>query len=272
MSIIRILKRLAISGPSTVYSIAKQEELAESLVHRNVKKRLLDMELVKPHSKKPWRTKLTRTTYLLTFGGLIWALSELAEEKGGKKKVYGNLANAIKIHQDFYNFPIFSELEFLEKWLRPTYLSAVLKEASKRFVTKWYMRGLAYAPVGESPYPSDFSDNSSTPPIKFATLRWLPNMAKEERLRTIEMEQMIDFGVEFLSWAQSFLVDRLEKSKNRSISAFRVQEGNKALFDFGLRVLSRRIEDKKREIEQLESMEKLFIVIQFKPPNLQMEK
>jgi hypothetical protein len=116
-SSIKIFRALADEAPLTTYAIAEKSGVAVSFVHKIVKDPKTGLEpqkIVKVYSEGTWRTGLKRTEYILTFHGLVEYFSLLFEEKQVERS---EVKRAIKKYRQFYDYPIFTEQEFLEAWL-----------------------------------------------------------------------------------------------------------------------------------------------------------
>jgi hypothetical protein len=114
----KIIKALADGAPLTVYAIAKKSGVAVSFVHKVVKRPKEGLEpqrIVRVHSERTWRTGLERVEYILTFRGLMEYFILLFEERRAKATLEAK--EAIEKYRQFYDYPIFAELECLEAWL-----------------------------------------------------------------------------------------------------------------------------------------------------------
>jgi hypothetical protein len=113
----KIIRALADEAPLTIYAIAKKSSVAVSLVHKIVKNAETGLEpqkIVKAYSERTWRTGLKRVEYILTFHGLMEYFSLLFEEKQVERS---KVRSVVKKYRRFYDYPIFTEQEFLEAWL-----------------------------------------------------------------------------------------------------------------------------------------------------------
>lgn len=116
-SSMKIIRTLADEAPLTIFTIAKKSGVAVSLVHKIVKDPKTGLEpqkIVKVYSESTWRTGLKRIEYILTFRGLVEYFSLLFEEKRVERS---EVKKVIKKYRQFYDYPIFTEQEFLEDWL-----------------------------------------------------------------------------------------------------------------------------------------------------------
>jgi hypothetical protein len=114
----KIIKALADEAPLTVYAIAKKSGVAVSFVHKVVKEPKVGLEpqkIVKVHSERTWRTGLERVEYILTFRGLMEYFTLLFEERRAKATLEAK--EAIEKYRQFYDYPVFAEIECLEAWL-----------------------------------------------------------------------------------------------------------------------------------------------------------
>ena len=114
---VKIIRALAHEEPLTVYAIAAKTGVAVSFVHKIVKDPKTGLEpqkVVKVYSERTWRTGLKRTEYILTFRGLVEYFNLLFEEKQVERS---EVKSVIKKYRQFYDYPIFTEQEFLEAWL-----------------------------------------------------------------------------------------------------------------------------------------------------------
>jgi hypothetical protein len=113
----KIIRTLADEAPLTIYAIAKKSGVAISFVHKVVKEPEIGLEpqkIVRVYSEGKWRTGLKRVEYVLTFRGLVEYFNLLIEEKQVERS---EIKRAIKKFRQFYDYPIFTEQEFLEAWL-----------------------------------------------------------------------------------------------------------------------------------------------------------
>ena len=114
----RIIEALADEQPLTVYGVAKKSGIAVSFVHRVIKQPkvgLKALNIVKAYSSGTWRTGLERVEYILTFRGLLEYFNLLFEKKRTKETF--KIREAIRKNGRFYNYPVFSEIDYLEAWL-----------------------------------------------------------------------------------------------------------------------------------------------------------
>lgn len=116
-SSMKIIKALADEAPLTIYAMAKKSGVAVSFVHKVVKEPKIGLDaqkIVGVYSEGKWRTGLERIEYILTFRGLVEYFNLLFEEKQVERS---EVKRVIKKYRQFYDYPVFTEQEFLEAWL-----------------------------------------------------------------------------------------------------------------------------------------------------------
>jgi|GEM_PF-6017186 hypothetical protein len=114
----KIMRALGEEAPLTVYAIARKSGVAVSFVHKVVKQPKVGMEaqnIMKALSASTWRTGLERVEYVLTFRGLMEYFNLTFAE--GKTKATQGIKKTIKKYRQFYDYPIFTEIDYLEAWL-----------------------------------------------------------------------------------------------------------------------------------------------------------
>jgi hypothetical protein len=117
-SSMKIMRALADEAPLTVYSIARKSGVAVSFVHKVVKQPKMGLEaqnIVKALSASTWRTGLERVEYILTFRGLMEYFNLTFVER--KTRATLRTKKTIKKYRQFYDYPLFTELDYLETWL-----------------------------------------------------------------------------------------------------------------------------------------------------------
>jgi hypothetical protein len=117
-SSVKIMRALADEAPLTVYAIARKSGVAVSFVHKVVKQPKLGLEaqnIVKVLSARTWRTGLERVEYILTFRGLMEYFNLTFAER--KTRATLGTKKAIQKYRQFYDYPVFTEIDYLEAWL-----------------------------------------------------------------------------------------------------------------------------------------------------------
>ena len=117
-SIQTIICLLAKEAPLTPYKIAQKARLSEAIVHEDIRDKEMGLErqnTVKMHSISKFAGR-KRREYILSFKGIVEYLS--LSLWGRFRETETEIKKFIKKYNEFCDYPLFKEHEFLAKWLR----------------------------------------------------------------------------------------------------------------------------------------------------------